>query len=189
MSTKLTNWTENIRVCIDCKQEKPLKEFYTNGLYKNGKLIGKQRYRPECKKCNVLRAMKNYTVKPPVERKCIYCGKIMRLVYNKNRGNVCSRKECRYQYNHDYYEKIKNEVFDLLGGKCVQCGFSDRRILQIDHVHGHGNKDYKGFRGMGPSYLLHVLERIKNGSKDYQLLCPNHNWLKRVENKEGGRYL
>jgi len=164
--------------CIDCGKEKPLSKFYTNGIFR-----GKQRYRPECKQCHILRVMKDYKRKPPVEKKCIYCEDTIRLMYRKDVGNVCSKKECRYKYNKDHYKKIKNEIFDLLGGKCVVCGFSDRRILQIDHVHGGGKKEYRSF-GFGLVFLLVVLKKIQDGSKDYQLLCPNHNWLKRVENKE-----
>lgn len=175
---KLTNWTENIQMCIDCKEEKPLGEFYTNGI-----LGGKQRYRPECKQCHNLRRMKNYVKKPFNERYCIYCGKKIISKRKNIQIQVCGTRECRYKHNRDYYYKIKNEIFDLLGGKCMSCGFSDRRILQIDHVHGGGKKEYRSFC-FGLSYLIRVLEKIKSGSKDYQLLCPNHNWLKRIENKE-----
>ena len=58
--------------CIDCGREKPITEFYTNGI-----LNGKERHRPECKQCHILRVMKDYKRKPPLEKKCIYIGDLV----------------------------------------------------------------------------------------------------------------
>jgi hypothetical protein len=90
----------------------------------------------------------------------------------------------KYQYN------IKMEVFGLLGNKCVNpynqphpnwC--NDVRCLQVDHVNGGGIKEGKMFRSTY-SYYRMILEKIKVGSKDYQLLCANCNWIKRYINNE-----
>jgi len=35
------------------------------------------------------------------------------------------------------------------------------------------------------SYYRFILNEIKAGSKDYQLLCANCNWIKKFEEKEG----
>lgn len=80
-------------------------------------------------------------------------------------------------------QKIKSETLSLLGNSCLKCGFSDPRALQIDHVHGKGNKELQKFRNPD-GYYRFVLKQIKSGSKDYQLLCANCNWIKRDENKE-----
>ena len=79
--------------------------------------------------------------------------------------------------------KIRIELINLLGGKCVRCGFDDYRALQIDHVHGNGAKDRAKYRTTY-SYHKAILNKIKAGSKDYQLLCANCNWIKRFEKKE-----
>ena len=71
------------------------------------------------------------------------------------------------------------EALKFLGGKCVKCGFSDVRALQIDHISGGGNKEYKKHGGMYGVYKNVLLEPEK-----YQLLCANCNWIKRFENKE-----
>jgi len=86
-------------------------------------------------------------------------------------------------YKSNYKRKIRNEILELLGNKCIRCGFSDIRILQIDHVKGCGKKEIQSFKTY-TTYLRYVLKKIQSGSKDYQLLCPNHNWLKRIENKK-----
>lgn len=90
--------------------------------------------------------------------------------------------------------KLKLELFTLLGGKCINPfgshdkPFTDIRCLQVDHVNGGGIKDYKkktgSKNGGGEMYYKKVLVEIKAGSKDYQLLCANCNWIKRYEKKE-----
>ena len=87
--------------------------------------------------------------------------------------------------------KWKNKVFDILGHKCVRCGFSDKRALQFDHIAGYGKKTDKGKTTYARYrwYALHPEET----KKIIQVLCANCNWIKRYENKEfsykvGGKY-
>ena len=94
-----------------------------------------------------------------------------------------------HKHNKEVYEKLKTEILTLLGNKCsnpfnIEHGgfISDRRCLQIDHINGGGCKDRKGVGGI--SFLTKILKAIKVGSKDYQLLCANCNWIKRHENNE-----
>lgn len=75
------------------------------------------------------------------------------------------------------YAKKKLEVFTKLGSKCVRCGFSDSRALQIDHVTGSGSTERRSLNGI--PYLNKVLKVIDAGI--YQLLCANCNWIKRSE--------
>ena len=83
--------------------------------------------------------------------------------------------------------KLRVEIVSLLGGKCVRCGFEDIRALQIDHVNGGANKEVMKKYGKPYSnchrYVL-IRDAILLGSKEYQLLCANCNWIKRFENKE-----
>lgn len=86
---------------------------------------------------------------------------------------------------------LKQEIIDLLGNECsnpfnLNHGdfLTDIRCLQIDHVKGNGHFEIEKYHGGSRAYYLHILEQIKSGSKDYQLLCANCNWIKRVENKE-----
>jgi hypothetical protein len=88
-----------------------------------------------------------------------------------------------------YYRSLKLKIFELLGNKCsnpnclVPNGCTNIRCLQIDHVHGGGQIERHKFPSHKMFYL-HVLKQIKLGSKDYQLLCANCNWIKRWENNE-----
>lgn len=77
-------------------------------------------------------------------------------------------------------------ILALLGNCCVKCGYSDPRALQIDRVHGNGKKEIRKFKNEDYYYRF-VLEQLKSGSKDYQCLCANCNWVKRHENGEFGK--
>lgn len=87
------------------------------------------------------------------------------------------------EFAKQYRLRIKFKLFDILGKKCVHCGFSNTRALQIDHVHGSGNKHRKKI-GRNHQYFLYVFNEIKNGSNDYQLLCANCNSIKKYEMQE-----
>jgi hypothetical protein len=79
--------------------------------------------------------------------------------------------------------KRRVEIIRLLGGKCVKCGFSDIRALQIDHLNGGGCKEYQAARN-SYDYYRKILEKVKAGSKEYQVLCANCNTIKKHVNKE-----
>lgn len=77
---------------------------------------------------------------------------------------------------------IREEIITLLGGKCIICGYSGIAI-QIDHVNNDGYLE----RGKGKcslQYYIDILREIKAGSKDYQLLCANHNMEKELRRRE-----
>jgi hypothetical protein len=78
-------------------------------------------------------------------------------------------------------QRIRTQIIQKLGGVCVQCGFSDIRALQIDHILGGGNKELQNGKRGGLMYYYKVL-RDRTGL--YQLLCANCNWIKRCEQKE-----
>jgi hypothetical protein len=95
------------------------------------------------------------------------------------------------RYVKDGRRKIVMEIFNLLGNKCINpynlphpdwC--NDPRCLQIDHINGGGCKHLKRLHGDRGKLYREILKEIKVGSKDYQLLCANCNWLKRYKDKE-----
>jgi len=74
------------------------------------------------------------------------------------------------------------KALEILGNKCVRCGFSDLRALQVDHVNGGGTKEHKKY-GTSRGIYMQVI-RTENKDGKYQLLCANCNWIKREDNKE-----
>jgi hypothetical protein len=110
--------------------------------------------------------------------------------YNKN-------KEKKAEYAKKYYTEnkldlnskhverkrmLRKELLEIMGGKCVKCGFSDFRALQIDHVSGGGTEE----RGQMylEKYYNKIRKDIESGSVEYQLLCANCNWIKKYDNGE-----
>lgn len=101
-----------------------------------------------------------------------------------NRGKVRAHNKRRRR-------RIKKEIFELLGNKCAN-PFNlnhgdfliDWRCFVIDHINGHGNEERRKFGTHTDDYFKHILGELRNGSKDYQLLCSNCNWIKRHTNNE-----
>ena len=93
--------------------------------------------------------------------------------------NTASQYNSVMRATHTDWRRAKRlEVIDYLGGECVTCGFDDYRAFQIDHIKGGGTQER-----IRLGTTKHF-QRILDGSTDYQLLCANCNWIKRVENQE-----
>jgi len=75
----------------------------------------------------------------------------------------------------------RRKLIEMLGGKCVKCGFnSDWRAFQIDHIKGGGCQERKRLRTIDAYYK----DIEKEGGRKYQLLCANCNQIKQYDRKE-----
>lgn len=94
------------------------------------------------------------------------------------------KKKWQHKATKIYYEKQRTTIINALGGKCVHCGNSDYRVLQVDHINGGGVKEIKE-KGQY-KYRTDIIKMIEDGTvhTKYQLLCANCNWIKRYENNE-----
>ena len=63
------------------------------------------------------------------------------------------------------------------------CEVRDRRVLQVDHVHGGGVKE---LRTLPKTARRRKILADKEGN--YQLLCANCNWSKKFRNNENRKY-
>lgn len=71
---------------------------------------------------------------------------------------------------------LRAECLKLLGGRCAMCGVTDERVLQFDHIHDDGAEARRaGF--VGDALYRDILLR---GLAEYQILCANDNWRKRL---------
>lgn len=110
--------------------------------------------------------------------------------YQKNKEKCKMQSHLHWQKNkvrlnktrNEFRRKLRQQAIQLLGGKCVQCGFSDFRGLAIDHIHGGGTKEA---RHVGTRKICHIIvTRPKEEWQDkYQCLCANCNWIKAYENE------
>lgn len=138
-------------------------------------------------------------------KKCTNCGieltkdnsnRAFRTTNSENVCTICYNKRAR-----KYLRNIKIKIFNLLGNKCsnpfnLNHGdfLADPRCLQIDHVNGGGSEEKRQSRKSEKNnksrsnwnYYKNILTKLESGSKDYQLLCANCNWIKRNINKEDG---
>lgn len=105
----------------------------------------------------------------------------------KNREQYDKFREDRITRSVEYRRKLRQTLIQLLDGKCIRCGESDWRCLQVDHVNGGGSKKAKMRRNY-TKYFKGIMDEVKAGSKEYQLLCANCNWKKFYENKEYNRH-
>ena len=105
---------------------------------------------------------------------------------NKKHFLEQSRKSCR-----KWRQNLRKEIFDILGNECSNSNCPipreklDKRTLQIDHVKSNGHQQRKEHKSQASLYPQ-ILKDLRNGSKDYQLLCVYCNWVKRYELKEFG---
>src|SRR6267154_5684723 len=87
------------------------------------------------------------------------------------------REKKRTQEN-TYNIRIRKAAIEFLGGNCTQCGFSDVRALQIDHINGGGAVE----RRTKIKNNFSLVKDVFSSSGKYQLLCANCNVIKRVVN-------
>jgi len=76
-----------------------------------------------------------------------------------------------------YREKLRIEIIQHYGGKCICCGEIEITFLTIDHINGSGRQHRKSLGGANRFYLW--LKR-NNFPEGFQVLCMNCNWSKRM---------
>jgi hypothetical protein len=84
----------------------------------------------------------------------------------------------RRTLDRDEVIRLRTRALMLYGGCCAVCAINDSRVLQFDHIHGGGVAQRKLHpQRWKESFYRHIL---RNPSK-FQVLCANHNWIKRWE--------
>ena len=86
-------------------------------------------------------------------------------------------KEKVHQYARNHKQKRRKQVIEYLGGKCINCGISDWRLLQVNHINGGGNEE----RRIRTNYK--TWEQILNGERsgEFDVRCANCNILHEYE--------
>ena len=107
-----------------------------------------------------------------------------RLYMNKYRQIPANRAD------HNRYARIRMwnirvDTIAFLGGKCVKCGLTDPRILQIHHKNGDGYKE----KHLGPSTIQLAILTGRKNRKEVELLCANCNLLADYESGRRGKDL
>lgn len=155
-----------MKTCGTCGEEKEDEMFVKNSRCRGGRA-------GTCKNCSRIRAKKFYEDN-------------REEVLRKGRERKRDRdKDPEYLQSQSFASlvstrKLRDRVLAHLGGVCCQCGFSDPRALQIDHVRGGGCRDLRT-----RSVKTRAMEALATQPGEvFQLLCCNCNWIKRATNKE-----
>lgn len=105
--------------------------------------------------------------------------------YDQNKKRYRSHAETWRKENPDaskaidkrHRAKLRQEVIEAYGGKCVCCGIDDWRFLSIDHTNNDGASHRKDKRFRGPS--IYGWLKANGFPKDrFQVLCYNCNLAK-----------
>ena len=86
------------------------------------------------------------------------------------------------EWKKKQYDKVRTELLEFFGKKCVRCGFDDVRALCVDHINGGGTQERKLWQNKNKIYYYKSI--IEKNGEGYQLLCQNCNTIKRIEEKE-----
>lgn len=73
--------------------------------------------------------------------------------------------------------KERERLYEIYGHVCAICGFSDKRALTLDHRLNNGSNERKllGERG------VYRKAKASYAPEEYQILCMNCQFIKRVE--------
>jgi len=104
--------------------------------------------------------------------------------YAKRYWKTSRGKEALARALGKYHRKSRIELMLFLGGmKCIRCGFTDIRALQIDHINGDGYKE-SFYHRQGGTKIRYYINHKQLAKKRLQVLCANCNWIKRHINNE-----
>lgn len=122
------------------------------------------------KKCNTCLVVKPYSDFNNTPRGVGGVRGSCRLCENEKRARYVRAKQAT----------DRQQAIEIMGSKCCDCGFSDPRALQFDHIDGGGQAE----RRSGQNNHWVVRQILKGNTEPFQLLCANCNWIKRHESNE-----
>jgi hypothetical protein len=117
--------------------------------------------------------------------------KSQKAYYERVKEDVAQRKRERLLNDPEYAQKkrarqatwyrnklksLRSALYEVLGAKCSECGFSDTRALCVHHINGGGTQERT--RVDRTSYVKQLLEKAKANPTDYQVLCANCHTIK-----------
>lgn len=106
----------------------------------------------------------------PIEvgHRCEWCKSYQRLWVKENyEHHRASGKKNR--------DKLRQQVLDAYGGKCMQCGETQPEFLAVDHINNDG-KDHR--KQLGRNNIYSWLRQNGFPQEDFQILCHSCNWNK-----------
>jgi hypothetical protein len=128
----------------------------------------------------------------PGKTRCKVCDDRRKVWWRKNHPvarsrDPFSRQRASEKYRMKYPErcksagakhryKLRQDILDGYRRKCACCGETEEAFLTIDHVNNNGAAHRRSVKGEN----IYRSIRKNNYPPEYQLLCMNCNWAKRV---------
>lgn len=87
-------------------------------------------------------------------------------------------------YQKGINQRMRENLFDIYGRVCVKCGYSDIRVLTLDHVLNNGAEERKvlGERGVYRRAL-----KVEHRT-EYRTLCMNCQFISRIESNRQNQH-
>ena len=97
-------------------------------------------------------------------------------------------RQCKYaEYNHRRRTVLdtnrRKEAVQILGGKCILCGTTDKYFLCLDHINDDAKKDKERWTADRVRNLW-IIDNLDEARQIFQVLCYNCNNLKRNNREE-----
>ena len=118
---------------------------------------------------------------------CKKCSTARSVKYNREHRDERIIRKRKYYQNYRY--KYKSSIFKKMGDKCTHCDFDNKLALQIDHIHNNGIKERNEMPHHASIKFYRYLDRLPLDElrANYQLLCCNCNWIKRMTKDKPNR--
>ena len=190
----------DLKYCPNCKQWLPTDLFGKNRSTKDGlrRICQSCRHNVYCAHSDEIceRQREYYLTRSPEEKAKIRARENRRRnerSVKERQAGMCSKCLARpaesgrvvcnrcYDYQKQYTDELRAQVFASYGGVCIQCGESHPAFLSIDHINSDGAEHR---RAVGSGHRLYMWLRKKVfPQEDFQLLCANCNWRKHISNQ------
>lgn len=159
----------------------PLTGAERNRKYRLGHLdLCRQRAREAARKHRAIypEAYREWCAKNPEKRKEInrrYRQRHPDRVKESDRLRRLNNPELVRMAGRKWQKKLKQQIIEAYGGKCVCCQENRFEFMSIDHINGNGARERKaGYIGGGKLYTY--LKRSAYPKENYRLLCINCNF-------------
>jgi hypothetical protein len=88
-------------------------------------------------------------------------------------------------YRPEKYRRLRDEVFEILGGaRCIECGCDVRELLEVNHIEADGAHERKQL-GKQPLSLYQDIRAARVDKMRYNVLCKVCNALHFVQTVRG----
>ena len=102
--------------------------------------------------------------------------------YQRKYQREWARKNRQSQRN--YCRNLRQQVLELLGNKCINCGCDIVEALEINHKKGGGNQEKKNkYKKSAKWFYLDILKNRRN-TQDLELrciICNSHHRLTQLQ--------